>query len=35
MTVQRDDGMLVTVYYFNYGLDDERFIAATIWDPYR
>jgi hypothetical protein len=35
LTVQRDDGLLVTAYYFNHGLEDERFIAATIWDPGR
>jgi hypothetical protein len=32
-TVQRPDGLLVTVYYYNLGEDSERFIAATIWDP--
>ena len=32
-TVQRPDGLLVTVYYFNDGPDEERSIAATIWDP--
>ena len=32
-TVQRPDGKIVTVYYFNDSLDEERFIAATIWDP--
>ena len=30
-TVQRDDGKLVTVYYFNDHKDEERYIAATIW----
>jgi hypothetical protein len=32
-TVQRPDGKLVTVYYFNDRPDQERYIAATIWDP--
>jgi hypothetical protein len=32
-TVQRADGKIVTVYYFNDGKDQERYIAATIWDP--
>ncbi len=32
-TVQRSDGKLVTVYYFNDSKDGERYIAATIWDP--
>lgn len=32
-TVQRDDGKLVTVYYFNDAPTEERYIAATIWDP--
>jgi hypothetical protein len=32
-TVQRPDGMLVTVYYFNDKPDQERYIAATIWNP--
>jgi len=32
-TVQRPDGKLVSVYYYNDGPDDERYIAATIWDP--
>jgi hypothetical protein len=32
-TVQRPDGKLVTVYYFNDHPDGERSIAATIWDP--
>lgn len=31
-TVQRPDGQLVTVYYYNVG-DTERFIGATIWEP--
>ena len=33
-TVQRADGKLVTVYYFNeVRRGPERYIAATIWDP--
>jgi BNR repeat-like domain len=32
-TVQRMDGKLVTVYYYNLSSDSERFIAATIWEP--
>ena len=32
-TVQRADGKIVTVYYFNDAKDSERYIAATIWDP--
>lgn len=32
-TVQRADGKLVTVYYFNDARGKERHIAATIWDP--
>ena len=32
-TVQRPDGKIVTIYYFNDDQDKERFIAATIWDP--
>jgi len=31
-TVQRQDGKLVTVYYYNVG-NTERFIGATIWEP--
>ncbi len=31
-TVQRPDGKLVTVYYYNVG-DTERFIGATVWEP--
>jgi hypothetical protein len=34
-TVQRPDGKLLTVYYFNTAKDRERFIGATIWDPDR
>jgi len=32
-TVERPDGKLVTVYYFNEDPDQERYIGATIWDP--
>jgi hypothetical protein len=33
-TVQRPDGKIVTVYYFNDAkTGPERYIAATIWDP--
>jgi hypothetical protein len=32
-TVQREDGKMVTVYYFNQARDKERYIGATIWDP--
>jgi len=32
-TVQRPDGKIVTVYYFNDSPEHERMIAATIWDP--
>jgi hypothetical protein len=32
-TVQRPDGALVTVYYWNDDADRERYIAATIWRP--
>ncbi len=32
-TVQRPDGKVVTVYYFNDRPDGDRYIAATIWDP--
>lgn len=32
-TVERPDGKLVTVYYFNDKSDSYRHIAATIWDP--
>ncbi len=31
-TVQRPDGKLVTVYYFNDHTNGERYIAETIWD---
>ncbi|MDP6775149.1 MAG: sialidase family protein [Candidatus Latescibacteria bacterium] len=32
-TVQREDGKVVTAYYYNDEPDGERYIAATIWDP--
>ena len=32
-SAQRPDGKIVTIYYFNDGLHNERFIEATIWDP--
>ena len=32
-TVQRADGKLVTVYYYNDSKAPERYIGATIWDP--
>ena len=32
-TVERPDGKLVTVYYYNTDPHAERFIAATIWEP--
>ena len=31
--VQRPDGAVVVVYYFNRQADAERYIAATIWQP--
>ncbi|MCC6486967.1 MAG: exo-alpha-sialidase [Candidatus Hydrogenedentes bacterium] len=31
--VQRPDGKCVTVYYFHGREQEERYIAATIWDP--
>ena len=31
-TVQRPDGKLVTAYYYNDDANQERYIAATIWD---
>mgnify|MGYP006299598613 CR=1 FL=1 len=34
-TVQRPDGKIVTIYYFNKGEREERYIAYTIWDPGR
>ncbi len=32
-TVQRPDGVVVTVYYFDEEPDGERFIEATLWTP--
>ena len=32
-SVERPDGKIVTVYYFNPRLNRERTIEATIWDP--
>jgi hypothetical protein len=32
-SVQRSDGKILTVYYFNDQPDTERYIGATIWDP--
>jgi hypothetical protein len=32
-TVQRTDGKIVSVYYYNDAPDQERYIGATIWDP--
>jgi hypothetical protein len=32
-SVQRPDGKVVTVYYFQDKLKPERYIAATIWEP--
>jgi hypothetical protein len=32
-SVQRQDGKIVTIYYFNDAPHNERFIAATIWPP--
>lgn len=32
-TVQRHDGKIVTVYYFNDHPEGERYIATTIWEP--
>ena len=32
-SVQRPDGKIVTVYYYNDRSAVERYIAATIWDP--
>jgi len=31
--VQRADGKLVTIYYYNTPQEPEPYIAATIWDP--
>jgi len=32
-SVQREDGKIVTVYYFTTEKKQEQFIAATIWNP--
>jgi hypothetical protein len=32
-SVERRDGKIATMYYFNDGPHNERFIAATVWDP--
>ena len=32
-TIQRPDGTIVTVYYFNGSPEGERYIAATLWEP--
>jgi len=32
-SIQRPDGKIVTIYYFNDGPHNERFVAATIWSP--
>jgi hypothetical protein len=32
-TVQRPDGTIVTVYYYNDRPEGERYIAATLWRP--
>ncbi len=32
-SVQRPDGKVVTMYYFEDKLKPERYIAATIWEP--
>jgi hypothetical protein len=32
-SVVRPDGKIVTVYYFNDDVHNERFIEAVIWDP--
>ena len=34
-SVQRPDGKIVSVYYYNDNPNTERYIAATIWDPGR
>jgi hypothetical protein len=34
-SVLRPDGNIVTVYYFNDGVHNERFIEAVLWDPGR
>jgi hypothetical protein len=32
-SVQRPDGRIVTVYYYNDAASTERYIAGTIWTP--
>jgi hypothetical protein len=32
-SVQRPDGSVVTVYYYDDHPDTERYVAATIWEP--
>jgi hypothetical protein len=32
-SIQRDDGKVVTVYYYYHDHKEPRYIAATIWDP--
>jgi hypothetical protein len=32
-SLQRPDGKVVTLYYFQDQLKPERYIAATIWEP--
>jgi BNR repeat-like domain len=32
-SVQRPDGKIVTIYYWSDAHNQERYIAATIWDP--
>ena len=32
-SVQRPDGKIVTVYYYNDAASTERYIASTIWTP--
>lgn len=34
-SVQRADGKVVTLYYFNHDPNQTRYIVATIWDPAR
>lgn len=33
-TVQRPDGMMLAAYYFNDTADGDRYIAATLWEPW-
>jgi hypothetical protein len=32
-SLQRPDGKIVTIYYFNNRPDSERYIGATVWEP--